>query len=193
MKLSQIKPNPSNPRIIRDDKFNKLVKSIQQFPAMIEKRPIVVDDTMTVLGGNMRLRALQHIYGKSGDIPDNWVTVAQGWTEEQKREFVIKDNAAFGEWDWDALANEWNADDLTDWGIDIPVPEDATEITTGEVREDGFDPDKPVETVCKKGDIWKLGDHRLMCGDSTDSGSVALLMDGERADMCFTDPPYALF
>lgn len=193
MKLSQIKPNPSNPRIIRDDKFNKLVKSIQQFPAMMEKRPIVVDETMTVLGGNMRLRALQHIYGKSGDIPDNWVTVAEGWTDEQKREFVIKDNAAFGEWDWDALANEWNADDLTDWGIDIPVPEDATEIPTGEVKEDGFDPEQTVETVCKKGDIWKLGDHRLMCGDSTDSGSVALLMDGERADMCFTDPPYALF
>lgn len=192
MKLSQIKPNPSNPRIIRDDKFNKLVKSIQQFPAMMEKRPIVVDDTMTVLGGNMRLRALQHIYGKSGDIPDNWVTVAQGWTEEQKREFVIKDNAAFGEWDWDALANEWNADDLTDWGIDIPVPEDATEIPTGEVKEDGFDPEQPVETVCKKGDIWQLGDHRLMCGDSTDSGSVALLMDGEKADMCFTDPPYGV-
>ena len=89
MKLSKIKPNPSNPRTIRDDKFNKLVKSIQQFPAMMEKRPIVVDETMTVLGGNMRLRALQHIYGKSGDIPDNWVTVAQGWTEEQKREVTL--------------------------------------------------------------------------------------------------------
>ena len=192
MKLSQIKPNPSNPRTIRDDKFNKLVKSIQQFPAMMEKRPIVVDETMTVLGGNMRLRALQHIYGKSGDIPDNWATVAQGWTEEQKREFIIKDNAAFGEWDWDALAQDFNADDLADWGIDIPVPEDATEIPTGDVKDDGFDPEQPVETVCKKGDIWKLGDHRLMCGDSTDSGSVALLMEGEKADMCFTDPPYGV-
>ena len=192
MKLSKIKPNPSNPRTIRDDKFNKLVKSIQQFPAMMEKRPIVVDETMTVLGGNMRLRALQHIYGKSGDIPDNWVTVAQDWTEEQKREFVIKDNAAFGEWDWDALAQDFNADDLADWGIDIPVPEDATEIPTGDVKDDGFDPEQPVETVCKKGDIWKLGDHRLMCGDSTDSGSVALLMDGERADIAFTSPPYNL-
>lgn len=192
MRLDKIKPNPNNPRVIRDDKFNKLVKSIKGFPEMMYKRPIVVDETMTVLGGNMRLRALQHIYGKGGDIPDAWVVVAEGWTEEQKREFVIKDNAAFGEWDWDALANEWNADDLADWGIDLPVPEDATEIPTGEVEEDGFDPEQPVETVCKKGDIWKLGNHRLMCGDSTDSGSVALLMDGEKADMCFTDPPYGV-
>lgn len=88
---------------------------------MMYKRPIVVDETMTVLGGNMRLRALQHIYGKGGDIPDAWVVVADGWTEEQKREFVIKDNAAFGEWDWDALANEWGEDDLADWGIDVPA------------------------------------------------------------------------
>ena len=121
MRLDKIKANPSNPRVIRDDKFNKLVKSIQQFPAMMEKRPIVVDETMTVLGGNMRLRALQHIYGKGGDIPDAWVVVAEGWTEEQKREFVIKDNAAFGEWDWDALSQDFNADDLADWGIDVPL------------------------------------------------------------------------
>ena len=121
MRLDKIKPNPSNPRIIRDDKFNKLVKSLQGFPEMMDKRPIVVDETMTVLGGNMRLRALQHIYGKGGDIPDAWVVVAEGWTEEQKREFIIKDNAAFGEWDWDALAQDFNADDLADWGIDVPV------------------------------------------------------------------------
>lgn len=127
MRLDKIKANPSNPRVIRDDKFNKLVKSLQGFPEMMYKRPIVVDETMTVLGGNMRLRALQHIYGKGGDIPDAWVVVAEGWTEEQKREFVIKDNAAFGEWDWDALANEWGEDDLADWGIDVPrvgEPED---------------------------------------------------------------------
>lgn len=193
MRLDKIKANPSNPRVIRDDKFNKLVKSLQGFPEMMYKRPIVVDETMTVLGGNMRLRALQHIYGKGGDIPDAWVVVAEGWTEEQKREFVIKDNAAFGEWDWDALSNEWGEEDLADWGIDIPVPDDATEIPTGgEAKEDDFDPNSVKETVCKKGDIWKLGDHRLMCGDSTDSGSVALLMDGEKADMVFTDPPYGV-
>lgn len=121
MKLSEIKPNPNNPRVLRDDKFTKLVKSLKDFPEMMLKRPIVVDETMTVLGGNMRLRALQHIFGKAGEIPDAWVSVAEGWTDEQKREFIIKDNAAFGEWDWDALANEWDAGDLTDWGIDLPT------------------------------------------------------------------------
>lgn len=121
MKLSEIKANPKNPRVLRDAKFQKLKKSLQEFPDMLAKRPIVVDETNTILGGNMRFRALQDIYGKNGEIPDEWVTRADGWTEEQKAQFVIKDNAAFGEWDWDALANEWNADDLADWGVDFPA------------------------------------------------------------------------
>lgn len=190
MKLSAIKPNPNNPRVLRDDKFKKLVKSLKDFPEMMLKRPIVVDETMTVLGGNMRLRALQHIFGRDGEIPDAWVSVAEGWTEEQKREFIIKDNAAFGEWDWDALANGWDAGDLSEWGIDFPEDWAATEEPPAEAHEDDFDPDAPVDTVCKAGDIWQLGRHRLMCGDSTDAGSVALLMEGKKADIAFTSPPY---
>lgn len=120
MKLSKIKPNPDNPRILKDDKFRKLVKSIQDFPEMMEKRPIVVDENNVVLGGNMRLRALQEIYGKNGEVPDNWVTTAKGWSKEKKKEFVIKDNSSFGEWDWDMLANEWDTADLSDWGVDFP-------------------------------------------------------------------------
>lgn len=96
MKISNIKANPKNPRVLRDDKFKKLVKSIQDFPQMMELRPIVVDETMTVLGGNMRLRALQQIFGRDGEVPDTWVVKAADLTEEQKREFIIKDNAAFG-------------------------------------------------------------------------------------------------
>lgn len=192
MKLSEIKPNPNNPRVLRDDKFTKLVKSLKDFPEMMLKRPIVVDETMTVLGGNMRLRALQHIFGKGGEIPDAWVSVAEGWTEEQKREFIIKDNAAFGEWDWDALANEWDAGDLAEWGIDFPDDWASADEPPAEAQEDDFDPETPVDPVCKAGDIWQLGRHRLMCGDSTDAGSVALLMDGKKADMCFTDPPYKI-
>lgn len=106
MKLSEIKPNPVNPRVLRDDKFKKLVKSLRQFPEMMSKRPIVVDEDGMILGGNMRWRALQEIYGKTGEIPDEWVSTAKGWTEDQKREFIIKDNSSFGEWDWDILANE---------------------------------------------------------------------------------------
>lgn len=122
MKLSQIKPNPNNPRLIKDDKFKKLVKSIEEFPEMMEKRPIVcvtdVDGKIYPLGGNMRLKALQEL--KYKEIPDSWVQMADEWTEEQRREFVIKDNVGFGEWNWDELANEWDAEQLEYWGLDVP-------------------------------------------------------------------------
>ena len=118
MKLSEIKPNPNNPRVIKDYQFEKLCKSIQEFPKMMELRPIIVDDNNTVLGGNMRLRALQKLGYK--DIPDTWVKKASELTEEEKRRFVIADNVNAGEWDWDTLANEWDANELEDWGIDIP-------------------------------------------------------------------------
>jgi ParB-like chromosome segregation protein Spo0J len=122
MKLSKIKSNPNNPRLIKDDKFKKLVQSISEFPEMMEKRPIVcvtdVDGSIYPLGGNMRLKALQEL--KYKDIPDSWVLMADELTEEKRREFVIKDNVGFGEWDYDDLANNWDAEQLTDWGLDIP-------------------------------------------------------------------------
>jgi hypothetical protein len=122
VKLSNIKPNPNNPRLIKDDKFNKLVQSIKDFPEMMEKRPIVcvtdVDGKIYPLGGNMRYKALKEIGYK--DIPDSWVTMADDWTEEKRREFVIKDNVGFGEWDWEQLGNEWDAEELEAWGLDVP-------------------------------------------------------------------------
>jgi hypothetical protein len=122
MKLSKIKANPSNPRIIRDEKFKKLVKSIEQFPEMMEKRPMVcvtdIDGLIYPLGGNMRLRALQSM--KINEIPDSWVVMADEWSEEKRQEFVIKDNLSMGEWSWDDLANEWNVEELTEWGLDVP-------------------------------------------------------------------------
>jgi len=123
VKLNNIKPNPNNPRLIKDDKFKKLVKSIQDFPEMMEKRPIVcvtdTDGKLYPLGGNMRFKALQEIGYK--DIPDTWVVLADEWTVEQRNEFVIKDNVGFGEWDWEQLANEWDAEKLEEWGLDVPV------------------------------------------------------------------------
>jgi ParB-like chromosome segregation protein Spo0J len=120
VKITDVKPNPKNPRIIKDGKFQKLVKSIQEFPDMLNKRPLIVftdvDDKYVVLGGNMRLKALNEL--KFKEIP---VIIADEWTEEQKAEFLIKDNVGFGEWDWDSLANEWNTDELTDWGLDLPI------------------------------------------------------------------------
>jgi ParB-like chromosome segregation protein Spo0J len=119
VKISEVKPNPKNPRIIKDGKFQKLVKSIQEFPDMLNKRPLIVftdvDNKYVVLGGNMRLKACKEIGLK--EIP---IIVADEWTEEQKNEFLIKDNVGFGEWDWDSLANEWDAELLNDWGLDVP-------------------------------------------------------------------------
>jgi hypothetical protein len=112
--ITQVVPNTSNPRIIKDDKFKKLVKSIKEFPEMLNLRPIVVDKDMVVLGGNMRLKACQAAGLK--EVP---IIVADQLTPEQQAEFIIKDNVGFGEWDWDILANEWDAALMTDWGLDI--------------------------------------------------------------------------
>jgi len=120
VKINEVKPNPKNPRIIKDDKFKKLVKSIQEFPDMLNKRPLIVftdtDGKYVVLGGNMRLKALKELNYK--EVP---IILADEWTEEQKAEFLIKDNVGFGEWDWDSLANEWDTDKLTEWGLDLPI------------------------------------------------------------------------
>ena len=120
VKVSDVKPNPKNPRIIKDSKFQKLVKSIQEFPDMLNKRPLIVftdiDNKYVVLGGNMRLKAINEL--KLKEVP---IIVADEWTEEQKAEFLIKDNVGFGEWDWDSLANEWDVEKLDDWGLDVPI------------------------------------------------------------------------
>lgn len=114
-KLSEIKANPNNPRILKDDKFAKLVKSIKEFPQMLSIRPIVVNDDMVVLGGNMRLKAC-----KEAGLKEIHVIKASKLTEQQQNEFIIKDNVGYGEWDWDDLANNWDADEIQDWGLDIP-------------------------------------------------------------------------
>ena len=122
MKITDLKLNPNNPRIIKDDKFKKLVTSLSEFPEMMEKRPMVcvtdTDGKIYPLGGNMRLKALQEL--KYKEIPDTWVVMADDWNEEKRKEFTIKDNVGFGDWDWDTLANEWNVEELTEWGLDIP-------------------------------------------------------------------------
>jgi len=131
MKVSKLKANPSNPRVIKDEKFKKLVKSLQEFPEMMEKRPIVcvtdVDGRIYPLGGNMRLRAIQELGMK--EIPDAWVMMADDWTEDKRREFTIKDNVGFGEWEWDQLANEWDAELLVDWGLDVWQPEESVDYS----------------------------------------------------------------
>lgn len=183
-KVSEVKANPNNPRIIKDDKFKKLVQSIKDFPEMLELRPIVVNNDGVVLGGNMRLKAC-----KEAGLKEVPVIKASELTEEQQKEFIIKDNVGFGEWDWEDLANNWDAEELTDWGLDLPV---SMEVEL-EAEEDEFDvPEGGIETDIVLGDLFEIGEHRLLCGDSTDSDAVARLMNGEKADMVFTDPPYGM-
>jgi len=189
--ITKFKSNPSNPRIIKDDKFVKLVESLKTFPEMMDKRPLVCvtdsDGKIYPLGGNMRLKALKELGYK--EIKKEWVTLADDWTIEKQKEFLIKDNVSFGAWDYDILANEWNAEQLEDWGLDIPLFE-TDEVL--EAEEDDFDvvlPDVPVTVL---GDLYEIGEHRLLCGDSTNTDDVSKLMNGKKADMVFTDPPYGI-
>jgi DNA modification methylase len=185
--ISRVKPNPNNPRIIKDEKFAKLVKSIQDFPDMLNKRPLVcytdTDGQFVVLGGNMRLKAAKEC--KLKEIP---IILADEWTAEQRAEFLIKDNVGFGEWDWEQLANEWDVQQLEDWGLDVPDFE-GEEL---EAQEDDYEIPDIVQTDIVLGDLFEIGEHRLLCGDSTDSDQVAKLMNGKKADMVFTDPPYGI-
>jgi len=184
MLITQIKPNPNNPRIIKDNKFKQLVKSIQDFPQMLELRPIVIDENNIVLGGNMRLKACQE--AGLTDVP---VVLAKDLTEEQKKEFIVKDNVGYGEWDWDDLANNWDVEQLTEWGLDIPN----FDAEVLEAEEDDFAvPDGGIETDIVLGDLFEIGEHRLLCGSSTNSDDVVKLMNGQKANMVFTDPPYGV-
>ena len=186
--IKDVKPNPKNPRVIRDGKFQKLVKSIQEFPDMLNKRPLIVftdvDGKYCVLGGNMRLKALNEL--KYDTVP---IILADEWNEEQKAEFLIKDNVGFGEWDWDQLANEWDAEKLDDWGLDLPIDLSVEEL---EATEDDYTIPETIETDIVLGDLFEIGKHRLLCGDSTDSDAVAKLMDGQKAILVITDPPYGV-
>ena len=152
--LSSIKPNPSNPRTLRDEKFMKLRKSLEDFPDMLNYRAIVAvtdtDGKYMVLGGNMRLRALQDL--KVKDVP---VMLADHWTEEQRREFIIKDNVGFGEWDWDELANEWDAEELGDWGLDFPGAQDFSDKNK-EIDTDGFADEVVIKLKYTEGDHAKV-------------------------------------
>ena len=137
--IKQIKLNDKNPRVIKDYKFKKLVNSIKEFPEMLKIRPIVVNSNLEVLGGNMRTRACIE-----AGLKEVYITIAD-LTSQQQDEFIIKDNSSFGEWDWDLLANEWETNDLKDWGLDIPKWEDKLDLDT-EIEDTG-DYDYPEDSL----------------------------------------------
>jgi DNA modification methylase len=186
VKISQIKPNPKNPRTIKDERFEKLKKSIEDFPDMLNKRPLVcftdTDGKYVVLGGNMRLKAAKDLGLK--ELP---IILADEWTEEQKAEFLIKDNVGYGEWEWDELKKGWDVEKLTDWGLEIPD----FKVEEAEAVEDDFDvPDGGIETDIVLGDLFEIGEHRLLCGDSTQTDTFKALFGEQLADLVVTDPPY---
>jgi site-specific DNA-methyltransferase (adenine-specific) len=184
--ITDIKSNPKNPRVIKDDKFAKLVQSIKDFPEMLEKRPLVcftdTDGKLVVLGGNMRLKAAKECGLKQ--LP---VLLADDWTEEQKAQFLIKDNVGFGEWNWDELQSDWDVKQLEEWGLDVPKEFNID----AEAEEDEFDvPVGGTETDIVLGDIFEIGQHKLICGDSTQTDTFKTLFGEQFADMVITDPPY---
>jgi hypothetical protein len=156
MKLSNIKPNPQNPRLIKDERFKKLVQSIKDFPEMMAKRPMVcvtdVDGKLFPLGGNMRLKALKEV-GYT-DIPDEWVTMADEWTQEQRNEFIIKDNISFGEHDWEAL-KDWDTEQLEGWGLEVPELKAIDESEEG----DEIKIPKSLQVIPKKEYILIMADE----------------------------------
>ncbi len=188
--LSSIKKNPNNPRIIKDTRFKSLVKSIKEFSKMLALRPIVVDDSGIIIGGNMRYEALRAAGYE--EIPEEWVKKTSELTEEEKRRFIILDNNEFGEWGWDELANQYDIDELTAWGVD-----EKDLIGRFDLEKDGLTdadavPSMPIDAKCKPGDLWIMDGHRLVCGDSTNPQHVEKLMAGEKAVLMNTDPPYGI-
>ena len=186
----QIEGLPANPRIIHDDKYKKLVKSIEDNPEMTALRELLVykkDGKYVIIGGNMRFRAMKELGYKEAICK----IIPPETTLEELKAYVIKDNSGFGEWDFDLIKDNWNMGDVENWGVDIP---DKFKIST--VEEDDFDAENELNLIenakSKIGDIYKLGEHRLMCGDCTKREDVELLMDGKKADMVFTDPPYGV-
>jgi hypothetical protein len=184
----QVEGLPKNPRLLKDDKFKKLVKSIQDDPEMLELREVIAYDNngeLIVIAGNMRLKACQEVGIK--EIPTK--ILPKETSVEKLKAYTIKDNVAFGEHDWDDLANNWDEQLLTEWGLDIPN----FDATVLEAEEDGFSaPEGGIETDIVLGDLFEIGEHRLLCGDSTDSDQVAKLMNGQKADMAHNDPPYGM-
>ncbi len=183
--IAEIKANPKNPRVIKDERFKKLVQSLQEFPEMLEKRPLVcvtdVDGKLFPLGGNMRLKAANEL--KMKELP---VVMADDWTEEQRQEFIIKDNVGFGEWNWEELQADWDVEQLSDWGLDIPQQFKVEE----EAEEDDYEMPDEIQTDIVLGDLFEIGPHRLLCGDSTQTDTFKALFGEQMADLVVTDPPY---
>jgi DNA modification methylase len=186
-KISEIKLLENNPRTISDRQFKILCTSIKKNIDYFEARPLILSDRtgeLVVIAGNQRYKAAESLGLK--EVP---TYLMKNLTEDTEREIVIRDNISNGDWDFDLLANEWNTEELEDWGLDGFPFEEATEL---EAEEDDYTEPDNIQVDVVLGDLIEIGEHRLLCGDSTCSDQVAKLMNGEKADMVFTDPPYGI-
>jgi len=178
--LKDLKPAPYNPRQSTARQESQLKRSLEKFGVV---EPIIWNkQTGYIVGGHFRVRELQKLGYKEIDC------VIVDLNEDDEKELNIRLNANTGEWDWDSLANEWDVEKLDDWGLDLPV--DLSVAEELEAEEDNYEIPDEINTDIVLGDLFEIGEHRLLCGDSTDSDQVAKLMNGEKADMVFTDPPY---
>lgn len=187
--LKKLKLNPKNPRIITEDSFKKLKDKILRNPNGLKAHKIVYKDNV-IYAGNQRFRALRDIVKDNPNfkILDEWFLNATDWTDEQIREYIIISNVNDGDHDWDMLANEeiWTKEELEEWGVDVAG------WKTRETEEDEAPEVSSEPAISKLGEVYQLGRHRLMCGDATSIEDVEKLMDGQKADMVFTDPPYGV-
>jgi site-specific DNA-methyltransferase (adenine-specific) len=180
---------PKNPRIIRDQKYRLLKKSIEEDPEMLGLREILLypyNGKLIIIGGNMRYQALRELGYTSAIVK----ILPAAWSAEKLKAIVIKDNSGFGEWDWDALASEWEPAQLVDWGLDVPDIDKLKDEE--EAQEDDYNPSDDLEGKAKSrpGDVYALGKHRLICGDSTDAALIDALCGDTKVDCIITDPPY---
>lgn len=194
IKISQLKNNsgqieglPKNPRILKDDKYKKLVTSIQEDPEMLELREVIAydnDGELVVIAGNMRLKACKE--AGLDEVPTK--ILPKDTPVDKLKRYTIKDNNSFGEWSYDDLANEWDVEELDAWGLDLPADwAEEPEIEEDEAPEVSDEP-----PVSKLGEVYQLGRHRVMCGDSTEQSAIDELLQGAEPDMVFTDPPYGM-
>ena len=189
-KIKELKKLPNNPRQIKDSDFDKLCTSIQDNPDYFCARPLILSDRtgeLIIIAGNQRYEAAKHL--KIKEVP---TYLLKDLTEEREKEIIVRDNIANGAWDYDILSSEdWGTEQqLTDWGLDLPVDWGVEEL---EAEEDDFDiPEDGMDTDIIYGDLFSIGEHRLLCGSATKKKDTEMLLNGEKADLIFTDPPYDL-
>ena len=205
MDIKAVIPNPDNPRFIRNEDYEKLLYSIQTFPSMTKLRKIIVNDQMIIQGGNMRYRACKELKKKKVYVDvytqemyqqdlkarrelaeKNGEEYKEESYEQLCKEFVIRDNVEFGQWNYDDLANEWEQDDIQKWGVINPEGWEEKQ----EAQEDDYEIPDEININIVLGDLIEIGEHRLLCGDSTDSDQVSKLMNGSTFDLLATSPPY---